>query len=180
MLFPDTHEPKILLPERDLRLPRADWREPRDWRRPWLDKPGFSGCCCTHTCAACSLPDILHATFSNSGKCSGLDGKSFALTWQASTTASNLSCVAGSFAGWRLLVTDSNSCIWEMIVVCVSGGGNNFMNFCLNDNAHVNKASAQSAAFSCSPLSVPITLVIPTGYCGACSVSGSWTVTVTL
>lgn len=71
-------EPKIVEP--DLRLPRAVWWMPRNWRRPWRDKPGLICCCqssasssssaCMAPCSQCSpilsLPCILHFTYASS------------------------------------------------------------------------------------------------------------------
>jgi hypothetical protein len=74
-------DPKIILPERGLRLPRADWREPRDWRRPWVDPPGMFYCDCCKGCP-CPVPDpqflkvVLGGLVSNGcGTCEAINGK---------------------------------------------------------------------------------------------------------
>lgn len=47
---------------------RPDWRDPRDWRRPWRDPPGFFSCCCDDCVPACT-PGT--ATVGNVGSESG-------------------------------------------------------------------------------------------------------------
>lgn len=58
-------------------LPRTDWREPRDWLRPWRDRPGMFLCCCvTPNCPVCpSMPAVWNVISSGFGNdhCSNCD-----------------------------------------------------------------------------------------------------------
>lgn len=71
---------------------REDYREPREWSRPW--EPKGLICCCKGKsapsspisgiqipcCPGIGLPTVIHVTFSNSGGCPAIDGQTFALT----------------------------------------------------------------------------------------------------
>lgn len=109
---------ELILPGRNLR----DRMEERDWRRPWRDPPGMSASCnCGgNTACLCSgIPNTLHATFSNSGKCTNLDSQTVALvlaagawsysfTYGTCTITVSFTCVPPST--WRLGISNNQAC----------------------------------------------------------------------
>lgn len=90
MLHPEG-QPRIVEP--DLGLLRAAWWMPRNWRRPWRDKPGIFWCCCKSAPSSgpamiqkcgCSVPTTVHVTFgADLPACPCLSGVTLALHYYA-------------------------------------------------------------------------------------------------
>lgn len=53
---------QIELIDRQLLLPR-DVRDPRDWARPWVDKPGWMNKGCNCSCSSCKCADTTYFSF---------------------------------------------------------------------------------------------------------------------
>lgn len=155
-------------------MPREDWRDSRDWRRPWRDRPGFwwNPCCCGSSCVCASLTaTTLHLTFSNSGACPALDGLTFTMLgsvatgWGTSTIADG-TCPIG--------------CVRKYVVNCTPTGFN------LVDQSSTGCAkfapAIASSSVTCSPLNVvwSATIATNTFSCTSCLIGTTFTVTLTL
>lgn len=148
---------------------REDWREPRDWRRPWRDRPGFigtAGCCCGGICL-CSLDSTttLHVTFANSGNCASLDGRTFTLTkfgtcqWSGSGTAG----CTGDTIHITLQLSSALACINVGNKITISSN---------SGNCFLSTAMAASSC-TCSPLSLVFNgNVQNNGACTCCNFNG--------
>lgn len=155
----------------ELRLPRADWRDPRDWRRFWRGGAGRQrACCCALvSCATCiaGLPGTLHITFSNSGKCAAIDGLTFTLMFDG-------------VSAWRATTPDGGGCTINMVFTCF-----NATNFNLSLQAAGTGFNSIDSSHTCSPLNVVFTMSthIGGGICPTCNNAGvpyALTGTVTL
>lgn len=109
----------LFLPDRTLLLPREDWRDARDWRRPWRDKPGFSGCCCK-SAPSSPAPNCFSAC------CGPQPSSTLHLTIGAQQTPNQGCSHATPVPGFdNQIVTMSlisqSSCIWKGDLICGSG-----------------------------------------------------------
>ena len=177
-----------------LQLPQHE-RLSRLFRRPW--PPRFWCFCCRSSapsssasnpliktsCCPNSFPTTLHVTFSNSGGCGDLDGKTFPLTFSATGTfygefsGSCTPTVAPIIVGvW--LGSFSGSCNWQFQFACYSGG----LAFSMLYSVSGPPTATFCGAFPtthCSPLncSYPLAQNL-TGCCNFSSHSGTATVTL--
>jgi hypothetical protein len=177
-LLTPADEPRIITPERKLHLPRFI-SDPRLWKKVWDDKPGMSSSCCNCNCSTygCALPCQLHVTFSNSGACARLDGKTFLLTI----------AVTGTTCQW-FSATQTDACgTYSMNLTCGPGvhAACPATDMVFNPNWSATNSTNNclvAGSSTCSPISLVFNLNTPNvaGTAACCAPATAITATVTL
>ncbi len=170
-------------------------RWPPGWGWPWAQ----SGCgCCvsapsTHGClyntgCCANVPATVHVTFSNTGKCPPLDGKTFTLTIGPCTAAN---CTFGgndhtsdAVCGWSSATQTCTGTTFVVSFGCIAiAGGQHFAINVSNMNLSGTYTTATGGSVTCSPFNVvidPNLRVLANGLTGACSGGSLTFITATI
>lgn len=149
---------------------------------------GWFWCCCNISCVCTpvtTMPQVIHATFSNSGTGCLFDGQVYALTWSAANSAWQLitsppnqiiisiNCPSGACTGSAFNGTGAT------LLTCTAGGVYKATKVC----GTFPGAAFANAGCTCSPLNMVFNICVwsNNGFSGCgCALAGTnYTVTVT-
>ena len=139
-----------------------DWRDVRDWLRPWLDPPGFfqGNCtCCAGLCCSPTPPGTLHYSIASLSNCTcGGFPKTGTLT-------------QGTPGIWTGSINNADGCgLLTLTLTCQfpqTSCGN--FNINVNNVAGCNASASANPNAGCScPLNVVFDVTICTSTCSCC------------
>lgn len=155
----------------------------------------------TTPCCPSGIPATIHVTFSSTGSCPVLDGKTFAMTWNGSTVSPAWQAAPiTNFPVSFVCLAPGNVATFDMILTCV--GGSNCVHWvfgggtraigggstcCCQFGTSVGLGIGPPSSYcTCDPLNLvygPVGLVACTGITScfsSCNTASLWTITVTL